>query len=177
MNYFFLLSGGSNLGKKNTSTSSRVPDMLRVVCCTSSADPLQGAMDRRIQERLSLPGALDTARCLVEAAGSTLFAADPVGETETVDAIGEACTSLRTGVSDALQTWVMTVQARALEDFAASETESFMAAWQVTAPVSEDDFPECVKNFREAILRREDLDLRWIPLADGKFISYPVAML
>lgn len=142
----------------------------------SSADPLQGALDKSVQEKLSSPGALDTARCLVQAAGSTLFGADPNAETETSDAITAACMSLHSGVSDALQAWLLTVQARALEDFASSETESFMTAWQLTAPVSEEVFPECLKILRQALTRREDLDLRWIPLADGKFISDTEAM-
>jgi len=128
----------------------------------------QGVTHERILEWSNRPGGFDTCRFILLGVGEALFGDETLHSTNTVEALEAASESLKGGLPYPLQDWLRLVQARALEDLVALDPDSFFDAWVTTAPVSEVDGAVSIAKVYEALQKREDLDLRWIPSRFGE---------
>ena len=128
-----------------------------------------GVTHERILEWSNRPGGFSTCGLILLGVGEALFWDETLHSTNTVEVLEAASESLKGGLPYPLQEWLRLVQARALEDLVTLDPDSFFDAWVATAPVSEGDAAVSIAMFYEALQKREDLDLRWIPSRFGQF--------
>jgi hypothetical protein len=136
-------------------------------------DPCTGANRETLERWAKDTARLENASAMLVGVGGVIFGLPPESRWRSFspEATIAALNAVRDGNWGELLTWTESTQARGVEDYAFSHPRSFEGLW--CSRSKEDVWVRGPANqVRDCLARREDLDLRFLPLHFSKFYSY-----